>query len=291
MKLYRIKDWAIFEVSDAKKIDGPLRWVATPTKHDGVGFRRIVAQRDRSDLFAVWNLMVQIAAKLPRPLRGMLVDGEGVALDAEALSLKTGWPQPIFERALTFFSDPKQGWLTTAIITADQTTPPAAPSSNGGSAPAGSAEVHGDDEPFTPIPEDPRKSAEIRGKDRTTGQDRTIKETTSPPPKSAEPPSEGQRFVIWFVELLQVTGASPALTPAVKENWADCYDKLLRLDGRTKEQIKAVCRWAREDAFWRKNFLSPMKLREKKDGIMYFDLFLARMNEPGTQKQTPWKIG
>lgn len=115
------------------------------------------------------------------------------------------------------------------------------------------------------------------------------KETSSPPPASAAP-SESERFVSWFLALLKETGAEPPITPSVRENWADCYDKLLRLDGRTKDQVKEVCRWARNDAFWRKNFLSPMKLRQKNDGgIAYFDVFLARMaddRKPGGKTDT-----
>lgn len=278
MLLYRIKDWeGCYEIGDAAKIAGPLKWVATPTKHEGVGFRRVVAQRDRSDLFAGWNLIIQIAAKLPRARRGMLVDSDGTPLDAEALSLKTGWPEVTFGRVLTFFSDPKQGWLTVTEVP-DQSAPTAAPTSNGGSAPEASALSTTEAEPIAPPRGNPRKSADVPGGSSATGQDRTTKETSSPPPKAALPTSEGQRFVLWFVELLEVTGAKPSLTPNVKESWAECYDKMLRLDGRTKDEIKEVCRWARDDAFWRKNFLSPMKLREKKDGISYFDQFVARMS-------------
>ena len=58
---------------------------------------------------------------------------------------------------------------------------------------------------------------------------------------------------------------------------ADAYDKMIRLDGRTKEQVKAVCNWARNDDFWRKNFLSPVKLRSTEDGIMKFDFLVNKM--------------
>ena len=96
-------------------------------------------------------------------------------------------------------------------------------------------------------------------------------------------PEESCRFVDWFVELLQKTGAPPVkLTDSVRRSWADTYDKLIRLDGRTKEQVKIVCRWAREDTFWRKNFLSPAKLREKSGGVQQFDRFLAKMQDGGT---------
>jgi uncharacterized protein YdaU (DUF1376 family) len=135
-----------------------------------------------------------------------------------------------------------------------------------------------------------RTSARCNGAETGQKTETRDQETSSPPPKSGEPPSEGQRFVLWFIELLQVTGATPRLTPAVKDNWADCYEKLIRLDGRTKDEVKAVCRWAREDAFWRKNFLSPMKLREKKDGVPYFDLFLAKMSDTTSRNGSAAKV-
>lgn len=90
--------------------------------------------------------------------------------------------------------------------------------------------------------------------------------------------SDEQKFVDWFLALLVETGApAPVLTKSNREAWASAYEKMIRLDGRTKDQVKDVCRWARNDSFWRQNFLSPLKLREKKDGVMYFDAFLNRM--------------
>jgi hypothetical protein len=112
-------------------------------------------------------------------------------------------------------------------------------------------------------------------------------ETTSPPAESGgtqseivlQHPGAGHAFVTWFVALLVETGApAPKLTPSNRDSWAKCYDDMLRIDGRTKEQVKAVCSWARNDSFWRKNFLSPMKLRERKDGVQWFDAFSAKMN-------------
>jgi hypothetical protein len=97
------------------------------------------------------------------------------------------------------------------------------------------------------------------------------------------PSEEGSRFVDWFLRLLVETESpEPKLTPAIRAIWATCYDRMIRIDGRTKEQVKEVCRWARSDSFWRSNFLSPVKLRDKKDGVMYFDLFLSRMQPRGT---------
>lgn len=105
------------------------------------------------------------------------------------------------------------------------------------------------------------------------------KSSTSSCPDSASPPPDPDsvKFVDWFLALLAETGApKPVLTPSARALWADTYDKLIRIDGRSKDDIKAVCRWARNDAFWRQNFLSPAKLREKKDGVPWFDHFLTR---------------
>jgi len=103
----------------------------------------------------------------------------------------------------------------------------------------------------------------------------------SSPPKP--PALEKEKFVGWFLELLAATEAPKVrLSPSVRASWADCYDKMIRLDKRSKEEIKAVCHWAREDPFWRKNFLSPMKLRQQNDGgVMWFDAFTAKMNDRG----------
>jgi hypothetical protein len=70
------------------------------------------------------------------------------------------------------------------------------------------------------------------------------------------------------------------LTPTIRAGWASTYEKLVRLDGKTKVEIAKVCEWARNDSFWRTNFYSPTKLRDRKDGISRYDLFLSKLNSP-----------
>lgn len=56
--------------------------------------------------------MCDIASKSgDREQRGRLIR-DGRPLNAEDMALMTGFPQSIFEKALTFFSDPSQGWIT-----------------------------------------------------------------------------------------------------------------------------------------------------------------------------------
>ena len=111
MSLYLIANWeAHFETYETKKLTY-LKWVPTPNKHDGLGFRRLVAQTNNCELFAAWNLILQVASKGRRGDRGTLARN-GKPLTAQDLSIMTGFPAPIFERALVFFSSEDMGWLT-----------------------------------------------------------------------------------------------------------------------------------------------------------------------------------
>jgi len=110
---------------------------------------------------------------------------------------------------------------------------------------------------------------------------------------STKAPSEqGGRFADWFRSMLP---EGRKLPPGWREQWARCFDDMLRLDGRTPVEIRDVCQWARtQSVFWRKNFLTPLKLRQwQKDGegnqvATYFDVFAeARAADAGTGPALP----
>lgn len=141
MRIYRIADWAkYYEVSDSKKVSGPLQWVPVRTKTDGFGYARITQQKDRSDLLAAWYLMLGIAAKQPKGERGILARN-GIALTPEDMELMTRFPAAIFDKALKFYSDPKQGWLvytdTSDPIRIDPDEPGCPPEESESSGPTG----------------------------------------------------------------------------------------------------------------------------------------------------------
>lgn len=97
-----------------------------------------------------------------------------------------------------------------------------------------------------------------------------------------EPSERGVKFAEWFRTLLP---ASARVVPAWREKWARLFDDLIRLDARTPEEVAAVCRWARAHDFWAQNFQSPEKLRKRdRDGVMYFDRFLAGMNPAAARR-------
>lgn len=109
MTRYVVRNWDHnYEVAQSRKVDGPLTWVALPCKHDGLGFRRIMALPDGPAVYGAWVLIVQVAAKCP--VRGVLADERG-PLTPEELSIKTGCPEKLFERALQVVSSERVGWL------------------------------------------------------------------------------------------------------------------------------------------------------------------------------------
>jgi hypothetical protein len=138
--VYRIKDWeTLYETAETRKLEN-LRWVPLPNKHDGLGFRRLALQKNRSELLASWVLMLQVASKAKRGHRGALMrDGRG--LDHEDLALMTGFSAQAFEQALIFFSDARQGWL---VLEGVVNQPPPAPPAESPATPADSPATTGE---------------------------------------------------------------------------------------------------------------------------------------------------
>jgi hypothetical protein len=110
--LYKIANWhALYETRESHRSSGPMKWVPVVTKTDGFGFGLLRQEKNRAELLAAWYLMLGIAAKQPRELRGSLMR-DGQPLTAEDLELMTGFPSKIFSDAFAFFAQPRQGWLS-----------------------------------------------------------------------------------------------------------------------------------------------------------------------------------
>lgn len=107
-----IRDWDNhFEKAQTRKIEGPLSWVAIPTKHDGKSFRRLMAHDNGPAFYGVWVLLVQVAAKQKR--RGVLADDDG-PLTATDIHLKTGLPKNLVEEAVKVLCSKDIGWVVVA---------------------------------------------------------------------------------------------------------------------------------------------------------------------------------
>lgn len=138
MILYRIANWEVlFETYETKKLTH-LKWVPVPNKHDGLGFRRVAAQKNRCELFTAWNLILQVASKGRKQTDRGVLRRDGRPLTPEDFAIMTGFPPSIFETALEFFSSPQMGWLEvvpqeptdkTAELPVKTAEPPASPCS------------------------------------------------------------------------------------------------------------------------------------------------------------------
>jgi len=106
---YAVKDWDThFENSESRKVKS-LTWVPVKNKHDGKGYRRVVAHPKSAQVFCAWTLIIQVASKMPA--RGVLRDEDG-PLTTSDLSAMTGFPEHIFEEAFKVLTENKIGWLT-----------------------------------------------------------------------------------------------------------------------------------------------------------------------------------
>jgi hypothetical protein len=47
------------------------------------------------------------------------------------------------------------------------------------------------------------------------------------------------------------------------QTWATHIDKIIRIDGRSAEEIKKVIEWSQQDDFWKQNIRSTSKLRKQ----------------------------
>ncbi len=61
--------------------------------------------------------------------------------------------------------------------------------------------------------------------------------------------------------------AKPDAKKPNEQSWAKEVDKILRIDGRTSEQIVWLFNWAQNNDFWVAHVRSPRKLREKWDTL------------------------
>ena len=93
-----------------------------------------------------------------------------------------------------------------------------------------------------------------------------------------------QHFIILFPKKYQPK------TDAQKLKWANCLDRIERIDGYDLRKVYEMVKKMREDQFWSGNFLSILKLRNKdKNGILWVDRFMdmQKTGKPQAYKMIP----
>lgn len=68
--------------------------------------------------------------------------------------------------------------------------------------------------------------------------------------------------------------------PSVTKEWLKVIDRMMRIDGRTPEQIQGAIIWATQDDFWSMNVRSPHKLREHFDRLRLEAVRKQKQSEP-----------
>jgi len=57
------------------------------------------------------------------------------------------------------------------------------------------------------------------------------------------------------------------ISPAYKNTWGKDIEKMMRLDGRSADQVRAVILWSQASDFWCSNIMSFNKLRQQFDKL------------------------
>lgn len=111
---YRIKDWdKHYENAKSRTIEHKA-WCPVPNKQDGLGYRRMLAEKDGSAIYGAFVAVILMASKQSLPREGYLTDTgriDGIPHTPEALSLKTGIPSAIIEKMLNLCCSQAVGWV------------------------------------------------------------------------------------------------------------------------------------------------------------------------------------
>lgn len=81
-------------------------------------------------------------------------------------------------------------------------------------------------------------------------------------PEAEQRLSDCQRLADLLADLIEANGAQ---RPRVSQRWIQTLDRMIRIDGRSSEQIDRAIRWATSHDFWASNVLSPDALRRHFD--------------------------
>ena len=83
---------------------------------------------------------------------------------------------------------------------------------------------------------------------------------------------------------LKIQSSNPNIKKPNMQSWAGYADKMLRIDNRSKKDIKIVIDFATTDSFWQSNILSTKKLKEK------FDTLYIQATKPRSNNQSKSKL-
>ncbi len=80
--------------------------------------------------------------------------------------------------------------------------------------------------------------------------------------------------------LEKILSRNPKFKRPNRQAWAKDIDRMIRIDSRTPDDIRAVIEWCQEDDFWQNNVLSTAKLRKQ------FDQLFIKMKSNGKRPES-----
>lgn len=110
---YQIVDWDKNFENDRSRSRKSCSFVCVPNKQHGMGFSRIMAEKDGSSIYGIWQCIVGACSQQAVRNGWLTFDGEqtGSAWGADDLALKFRRPASEITRALSFLSSDKVGWI------------------------------------------------------------------------------------------------------------------------------------------------------------------------------------
>jgi hypothetical protein len=121
--LYQVKDWQKYFENSKSRERKECSFVCVPNKQHGLGLALVLAEPDGLAIYGVWCLILGACSQQRAPREGWLTsDGHqtGTPWAPGDLALKFRRSPTEIDRALTFLSSPKIGWLN-AFDTTDAT--------------------------------------------------------------------------------------------------------------------------------------------------------------------------
>lgn len=104
-------------------------------------------------------------------------------------------------------------------------------------------------------------------RNREQGKEQGTGNTSEPAPRTPDPTPEREDVERLCTHLADRIEGNGSKRPNITKTWRDAARRMLDLDGRTEEQVRACIDWCQNDDFWRGNVMSMPKLREKYDQL------------------------
>ena len=99
------------------------------------------------------------------------------------------------------------------------------------------------------------------------------------------------RAADYAIEQIKKTHPHLSLNGRIRIKTAADFDKLVRIDKKALEDLRAILDWLPDSPIdertgfsWKQQIQSPLKIRQRKDGILYFDKLFSAMNNSGKKE-------